>query len=255
MIARFLLAFWLLLQVSVAGPGNQLLLSYKAPAASGSITVTGAAKNSGTTSTLSATISPSAGELLVVFFGEYGTSAIDATVTDNLGSAGWTKAGSVLNTSTTGIGISCWYLANASASITTVTATRSTGSSDATICVHRVSGCSTSSPFTTGELATNTGTAVTSGSTGNLTNATANSILFAGIINSSGANPATLTINSTGTTGTWNLYNSTNSQELNGTAHMTISCPNIVVSSSSARGHGWAFEASQRYAAMAVAFH
>ena len=254
MIIRFLIAFWILLQASVAGPSQQMLLAQKT-ATSGSISVTGAAKNSGTTSTLSATISPSSGELLVVFFVEYGTSAIDATVTDNLSSAGWTKAGSVLNTSSTGIGISCWYLANASASITTVTATRSTGSLDATICVHRVSGCSTSSPFTSGELSTNTGTAVTSGSTGNFTNATANSIFFAGIVNSSGANPATLTINSTGTTGTWDLYNSTNSQELNGTSFMTISCPNVIVSSSSARGHGWAFEASQRYAAMAVAFH
>lgn len=255
MITRFLLAFWLLLQVSVAGPGNQLLLSYKAPAASGSITVTGAAKGADTTGNATATITPASGEMLVAITAEYGASVNNGTVSDNLASAGWTKVISDVETTSGGIGIAIWYLANASPSITTVTFTHSTSAVYNTIVVHRVSGVSTSTPFTSGEATTAKSAGATTLATGNISNATANSIYFAGVVNGSGNNPCTLTINSTGTTGTWNLYNSTNSQELNAALNMPLSVPNIIVSSTASRGHGWTFESSLRCAAAVAVFH
>lgn len=216
---------------------------------------TGAAKGVSAGGNPSATITPASGECLVVWTSEYGASgALNGTVTDNLGSAGWTKALSVSNTSAGTIGLMCWYLPNASASITTVTFNRSTGSSYATLCVHRVPGVSTSTPFTSGESISATGTA-SSCSTGGVTNATANSIFFAGAVSSSGVNPCTLSINNTGSTGTWSLYNSTNSQDLDGVNNIVISCPNQVVSSSASRAHSWAFEASLRYACGIVVFH
>lgn len=221
----------------------------------GGISVNGAAKGVATSANPSATITPASGECLVAWTCEYGASgSLDGTVTDNLGSSGWTKALSVANTSAGTIGLMCWYLPNASTSITSVIFNRSTGSIYATVCVHRVSGISTSTPFTSGESNSSTGTA-SSCATGSATNATTNSIYFAGVVDGSGANPCTLTINNTGSTGTWSLYNSTNSQELNGFDNMAISCPYQIVSSSAARAHSWAFEASLRYACGIVVFH
>ena len=254
MITRFLFALCLLLQVAVAGPAQQLLLA-KAPAAAGSISVTGAAKASAFNANAVVTITPASGEMLVAISCEYGASVNNGTVSDDLASAGWTKVTSDVETSAGGIGIAIWYLANASPSITTVTFTRSTGTSYNTLIVHRVSGVSTSAPFTSGEAATAKSAGATTLATGNVSNATANSIYFAGVINGSGNNPCTMTINSTGTTGTWNLYNSTNSQELDAAANMPLSVPNIIVSSTASRGHGWTFESSLRCTAAVAVFH
>ncbi len=253
MITRFIITLWLIASVCCAGP-MQLLLGQKTPAAAG-ISVNGAAKASAFNANPTATITPASSECLIVWTSEYGASgSLNGTVTDDLGSAGWTQAVSVANTSAGTIGLMCWYLPNASPSITTVTFNRSTGSSYATLCVHRVSGLSTSTPFTGGELNSSTGTAAAAQS-GTVSNGTANSIYFAGVVNGSGNDPCTLTINSTGTTGTWSLYNSTNSQELSSFSNMNISCPNLIVASSSARGHGWAFEGSLRYACAVAVFH
>jgi len=253
MITRFLLAFWLLLQVSVAGPGNQLLLSYKAPSGGGGgLAVVGAFKNTSTTTTCAVTVSGiSTGDLLVACFSEYNVSTEGSAMTDNLASAGWTK---VAGTSDGLVAISIWYLANASSSITTVTGTRSTGATDTCLVVHRVTGASTSTPFTSGERATANGGSANP-QTSAVSNATAASIYFAAVGNNSGANPATYTINSTGTTGTWAIYDSTNSQELDGSAHMTINVPYQIVSSTASRGHGWNTSTSQRYAAAVAVFH
>lgn len=220
-----------------------------------SMAPTGTAKASAFTGNPSATITPSSSEGLIAWTCEYGASgSLNGTVTDNLGSAGWAQAATVSNTSAGTIGLMCWYLPNASPSITSVTFNRSTGSIYATICVHRVSGISTSSPFTGGETSSATGTA-SSCATGSATNATANSIYFAGVVDGSGANPCTLTINNTGSTGTWALHDSTNSQELNAFDNMPISVVYQVVTSSAARAHSWAFEGSLRYACAVAVFH
>lgn len=254
MIIRFLLAFWMLMQVSVAGPGQQMWLAQKTAAASG-IAVNGAAKASALNANASVSITPASGEMLVAISCEYGASVNNGTVSDDLSSAGWTKVTSDVETTAGGIGIAIWYLANASPSITTVTFTRSTGTSYNTLIVHRVSGVSTSTPFTSGEASTGKNAGATSLATGNVSNGTANSIYFAGVVTGSGNNPCTLTINSTGTTGTWNLYNSTNSQELNAFDNMPLSVPNLIVSSTASRGHGWAFESSLRCTAAVAVFH
>lgn len=255
MIYRFLIAFWILLQASVAGPTQQMLIATGAAASAGGITVTGAAKGVATTGNASATITPASGETLVAITSEYGYSSLNGTVTDNLGSAGWTKAGSLTEASGGNIGLSVWFLANASPSITTVSFSHSTGSLYNTICVHRVSGVSTSSPFTSGEFASNSAGTGSNGTSGNVSNGTATSIFFAATVNGSGANPCTFTINSTGTTGTWTLYNSTNSQERNAFDNMPINVVYQVVSSSASRGHGWTYEGSLRWAGAVFVLH
>lgn len=251
---RFLLSLFILLQCAVAGPSQQMWLAQKTAAAAG-IAVNGAAKNSALSANASVSITPASGEMLVAIACEYGASVNNGTVSDNLSSAGWTKVTSDVETSAGGIGIAIWYLANASPSITTVTFTRSTGTSYNTLIVHRVSGVSTSTPFTSGEAATAKSSGATSLATGGVSNATANSIYFAGVVNGSGNNPCTMTINSTGTTGTWSLYNATNSQELNAFDNMPLSVPNLIVSSTASRGHGWAFESSLRCTAAIAVFH
>lgn len=254
MITRFLFTLCLLLQAAVAGPSQQLLLA-QVPAPSSGIAVNGAAKNSAFNANASVSITPASSEMLVAIACEYGASVNNGTMSDNLSSAGWTKVTSDVETSSGGIGISIWYLANASPSITTVTFTRSTGTSYNTLIVHRVSGVSTSAPFTSGESATAKSAGATSLATGAVSNATANSIYFAGVVTGSGNNPCTMTINSSGTTGTWNLYNSTNSQELDAFNNMPLSVPNIIVTSTASRGHGWAFESSLRCTAAVAIFH
>lgn len=254
MIIRFIITLWLIASVCFAGP-MQLLLGQKSAAAPAGIAVNGAAKASALNANASVSITPASSETLVAIACEYGASVNNGTVSDNLSSAGWTKATSDVETSAGGIGIAIWYLANASPSITTVTFTRSTGTSYNTLIVHRVSGVSTSTPFTSGEAATAKSAGATSLATGTVSNGTANSIYFAGVVTGSGNNPCTLTINSSGTTGTWGLYNSTNSQELNAFDNMPLSVPNIIVSSTAARGHGWAFESSLRCTAAVAVFH
>lgn len=254
MIIRFLISFWILIQVSVAGPQQQILIALGNNPVSG-ISVTGAAKGVATTGNASATITPSSGEALIAWACEYGYSTLNGTVTDDLSSAGWTKIGSLTEASGGNIGLSVWYLANASPSITTVIFNHSSGSLYNTICVHRVAGVSTSSPFTTGEFASNSSGTGSNGTSSTVSNGTANSIFFAATVNGSGANPCTFTINSTGTTGTWTLHDSTNSQERNAFDNMPINVVYQIVSSSASRGHGWTYEGSLRWAAAVAVLH
>ena len=254
MITRFLLAFWLLLQVSVAGPGNQLLLSYKAPAVGGSLTVVNAWKNGGNGgSTLTITISPTAGNLLVCGFSEWQSTADNSAMSDDVGgTTGWTK---VVRSVSGNVSVVIWYKANVPSGITTLTYTRSTGATYYDGIVHEISGASTSSPFTSGESAANGGTATTNPTTGTATIATANSILFAVISNYDPNNPATFTVNGTGSTPSsgWAYYSS-NSSQLNGAGNQPIGVPYVVVSTTGGKAHGWT-TGSYQYAAAIAAFH
>ncbi len=123
-----------------------------------------------------------------------------------------------------------------------LTANGGTSSTFVTAAFHEVSGADQTAPFTGGEAG---GSAGIGGITGNpvtpaVTNSNANSIFFAIMANSDGSNPATMTVNSTGSTPTgWALANTTNSQELDGSAFQDMSVPFLVVSSSAGTRHGW----------------
>lgn len=227
---------------------------YASGGGGGGLSVSGAWKASGSTSTVSCTVAITSGRLIIAAVSEYLVTTNNATVSDNVGgTTGWVNVGRATDLSSNGIGVSLFYKANAPSGITTITGTKSTGTADFTIIVHEVTGASTSSPFTGGEVATANGVSA-NGQTGTVTNGTANSIYFAVGADSAPATPATMTINSTGTTGTWALYNSTNSQELDA-ATAVASVPYLIVSSSAARGHGWAWDTTRRWACVAAAFH
>lgn len=196
-------------------------------------------------------VSPSAGSLLVLVgytYGGVGASAL--TITDNIGSGVW----SVVTTKdvATGLHIGMWYQKNCPAGITTITV--SNGATEVQSIIHEVTGASASAPFTAGEFSTpGTGTS-TNPQTGTVTYATNNTILFAAMTNLDSGNPATATVNSTGSTGgTWSLF-STNSRELNGGGIGVLSVPSLIVAASGSAVHGWATSNFQ-WATISAAFH
>ncbi len=200
------------------------------------------------------TISPTAGNLLVVAVTGYSGNNANHGITDNIdGATGWTKVGGVQNGSGDPECVSLWYKKNIPAGITSLVCTAGVGTVITIAIAHEVSGASTSSPFTGGEAATNAVTATTNAQTGSVTNATANSIFFAVLTNNDGTNPALMDINGTGTVGTWNLYNA-NSFYSNGASLYPVSVPNIIVSSGAARVHGWTTN-SKSTATVIAAFH
>jgi hypothetical protein len=206
---------------------------------------------SGSANNVAVTVAPAAGNLLVLCAIE-DTAGI-SSVSDNIdGATGWIQVFDYAPTSTH---LGCWYKKNLPAGITTVTVT-ATGGQFITAIFHEVSGASTSAPFTTGEFATkNNNSNTTNPQTSALVNATPNSILFALCDDfSSSANPITMTINGTGTSGTYNLFSTSNSQELNAIANDALSVANIIVSSSASQIHGWTTANDQGTTAI-VAFH
>ena len=255
MITRFLLAFWLLLQVSVAGPGNQLLLSYKAPAAGGGTpTLANCWKNVGNSgSNLSVTVSPTAGSCLVVALAEYTSSADNSSISDNVGSTtGWTKVVRAVNTDGC---VVLWYKANIPSGITSVTYTKSTGASYYNVHVFEITGANTSTPFTTGESSTATGSS-SSANSGTVTTATANSVLVAITTPwDAGGNPETLNLNAASTSGaTWSHFNAS-AKEDNGAVNLVSSAPTATLSTTGARIHYWGFSASRSWASAMIAIH
>jgi hypothetical protein len=193
----------------------------------------------------------SSGNLLVLCV--VNDTAAVSSVSDNIGgTAGWTQ---VFDYHPTTTHLGCWYKKNAPSGINTVTVT-ATGGAFITAIIHEVQGASTTAPFTTGEFATQVFlSATTNPQTPGLVNGTPASILFAfdADLDQTG-NPATLTINGTGTVGTWNLFSSSNSQELNAVANDITSVPNIIVSSSATQVHGWTIPSGREPVAI-VAFH
>lgn len=236
---------------------QQMLLGAHAAAPSG-LTVVQAAKGiqlSGTTVTVS--ISPTAGNMLVVGAMTYSFSAsLVLSCSDNIGGGtGWVSV--TQQTFNAGGGnTALFYKPNVPSGITTITLTQTNPTAQVEAIVHEVSGASPTTPFTTGEDNSGASTSGTNPQTGSATNATPASILFAFMTTDASVNPANLTINGTGTVGTWNLFDSTNSQELNAATNWPMSMPNQVVSSSAAQAHGWTITSGDAPTAQIIAaFH
>ena len=210
----------------------------------GTPTLANAWKNVGNGgSSLSVTVSPSAGSCLALGVAEYQSTADNTSISDNIdGTTGWTKVVRAVN----GDGsVVLWYKKNIPSGITSVVLTRSTGASYYNCHIHEITGASTSSPFTSGESSTATGSG-TSANTGTVTTATANSIMVAITTPyDDGGNPSTLTLNAAGTSGaTWSHYNSA-SKEDNGSVNLVSSNPTAFVSTTGERIHYCTFARSR----------
>lgn len=199
------------------------------------ISVANAWKNPSTAQSSAVTVAPSAGNALVVFVGGWNVAAASISVSDNIGgTSGWAlAAGSNIASAAVG---AFFYKTNIPAGITTVTVNLGAGGTYCSPIIHEVVGANV---FTAGEAASGTQTGTTNPQTSQITNGTANSIYFAGFTNDEPANPGTAGINGTGTDGTWNLFSTTNSRELNGVSFAIEAVPNIIVSTSAPRRHGW----------------
>ena len=204
-------------------------------------------------SSLSVTVSPTAGSCLAVGVAEYQSAADNTSISDNVdGTTGWTKAIRAANSDGS---VVLWYKKNIPSGVSSVVLTRSTGASYYNCHVIEISGANTSSPFTTGESSSATGSSSTA-NTGTVTTATANSILV-GITTPSdeGINPATLTLNAAGTSGgTWSHYNSA-AKEDNGAVNLVSSAPTASVSATGAKIHYWTFSGSRTWVGAMIAIH
>lgn len=224
---------------------------YNPPAAAGGggggLAIAHAWKGVTATTPLAVTVSPSAGNLLVVCGSS--NSGDVSSISDNIGgTTGWTKVGSSTQSSFAWI----WYKKNIPGGITSI----SIAAVDfISATVNEVSGASASAPFTIGESGgNNSNSGTTNPQTPTVNNATAASIYFAVLNNADGANPVTYTINGTGTSGTWSLFSSTQSQELDANDWQPFSNPYMIVSSSASRKHGWT-TSSFAYMTFIAAFH
>lgn len=219
-----------------------------APAA---IAVVQAVKHSdgGSAFTNQVAISPAAGNLLVAAYVVNQTGADVTNVQDNVdGFTGWQKC---VSTNYPNVAVGIWYLKNCPAGITSVTLWTS-GGHDVINIIHEVSGCSTTSPFTIGEVGDSIGTSVNP-LTGAVSS-TPKSICFAAMTGDAPDSPATMGINGASTVGAWNLTSSSNSQETDGADFQILSVPNIIVSSPASQAHGWTGENVAWGAVMAI-FH
>lgn len=203
-----------------------------------------------------ASITPTSGRLLVVGVYCYTGLHANVTVIDNIDVTGasWIKIGGANNL----VGNSCvalFYKAASPIGLTSITAACA-GGTYVTSCIFEVSGAA-ASPFTIGESAfnSNSDTNTTNPQTGNITTATANSLIFSICGNNSNGNPVTLTINAAGgTVGTWNLYPGGNSEELDASTYGAFSMPNIAAVAAGTQSHGWT--SADAYQAIGIAaFH
>ncbi len=230
------------------GAVQQAMLAQNIAAAAG-ISVATAWKTHQTSGAAAAvTVAPASGQTLIVAIFSFGGSGTTGHgVSDNInGSTGWAQCGATQRSGS--LNWSMWYLpkASVSASITTVTAT-GLGTTYVAI-VHAVSGLS-ASPFTGTEVGYSA-TTTANPQTASVTNGTANSVFFAMAENAAHS----LTINGTGSVGTWNLKDATNSQETNAGTYLGASVPNIIVSSGTAEVHGWTVTSSAN-GTLIAAFH
>lgn len=193
--------------------------------------------SSGTSVTVNSAWTVSAGNLL------------NAWITSYQGAFGNHVASGSVNGTFTAVGgatyaanccLSTHYKKNSSSGLENLTANGGTGANGVVGVFHEVSAMDTTAPFTAGEYNIVTYTAATNPQTGSITNSAANSVFFAALTNMAGGNPATLTVNSTGSNPTgWALKDATNSQETNAATYMALSVAYLVVSSGAATKHGW----------------
>lgn len=232
----FLSAIPCLAQVGKSSLGN-VALGNVTPAVVAVIpTINNAWQNTSAGSSVAVTVAATAGRASVVWVGGADSATPGAlwTVSDNIdGTTGWSKIiGRTNNLSTYSMDGYFWVKFNMPSGVTTITITGSGSASFLASVIHEVSNVSAA---TAGESNGSTYTGSTNPQTGTANNATASSIFFAGV---TGDGAGDFTINQTGTTGTWNHYSSASHIFGAGSATMT-SVPNIVVSSSASRGHGW----------------
>lgn len=257
MIRNFIVSCLLLASLNLQAAPAQLGFWQKT-AVTANIVVQNAWKGgvgSGTSCTV--TVSPTAGNLMVVVIAGYLGTVSNHAVSDNIdGTTGWVAIAEIASASAAN-NISMWYKKNVPSGVTTLTLDGGASTLAINGNAHEVSGCSTTAPFTSGEYSATSSSpvATTNPVTGSATNATANSIFFACCGNIDSSNPTTFTINQTGTVGTWNLFSSTNSQELNGANRNVISVPNIIVSSGTAEAHGWTSASRGDQKMIIAAFH
>lgn len=206
-------------------------------AATAGLSVSALGKNYSVAQTTALSATPPTGTCVVAFITSVGTNHNEGhAMTSTTGT--WVKIGGDGQAGT--YGTSAWYLANCPSGITTITADGGAGCTNISVCVQYVTGASTSAPFTAGEFAVNHSlTPATLWTTGSVTNATPNSVGFAYCPSGSGSSTATMTINSSGTTGTWSLANSTTCQHTDGGTAQVFSAPSIIKTTSGATVHAW----------------
>lgn len=222
-------------------------------AGGGGIAVNAAAKASAVATSAAISLSPATGSACVVTLSTYLGDSANHAVTDNIsGATGWVNI--FRSAASGGMRCSMFVKYSMSAGVTTITADGGALTVALTGIAHEVTGITA---FTGGETANATFSSTVNPQTGTVTNATAASIYFAVMGNDSGANPATATVNSTGSSGgTWALFNSTNSQELNGSSNIVASVAYLIVATGAGRVHGWTIESSSLQGVIgAAAFH
>lgn len=232
------------------GLGDLAAKKAAAAAGGGTPTINNAWKTFNAAGPLALTVSPTAGHALVVAVAaaQSQTPGAAMAVSDNIdGTTGWTKCTGRTNAAV-GYSMTVFIFIKLSvpSGVTTVTATDSDGSFFEII-AHDVSNISTftSSEVNNAELDTGTNP-----QTGTVNNGTAASIYFAAAVSDG---TGSWVINQTGTTGTWNHF-SANSHEDDGNTKTATSVANIVVSTSTARGHGWTCDTGNEAQCIAV-FH
>lgn len=219
--------------LAVVGGGNTITIdnSWKGTGNSGANVIT--------------TVAPTAAKALVVCVVSY--SGDFTTCGDNIDSTnGWILA--VKTNSSSQYYCAIWYKFNIPSGLLRIT---NVGGAYLSAAVHQVTGITA---YTTSEQKA-IATSGTTLSVGSVANGTSPSVFFACATVASGSNPATMTVNASGSAGgTWSLYNSSNCQELDGANLEPMSAPSLIVTSAQTATHVWTVENVASAAVMAC-FH
>lgn len=201
----------------------------------------------------SGSVAPTATNGLVVGIATAGGTSVLHAVTDNVdGATGWVKV--INKDSGANVTGSIWYKKNIPSGITSITVDGGLTTDAVTGFVHEVVGASATTMFTSGEAGQQDTSSTTNPTTPAVTNATAASAFFALVVTGNATNPATWTVNSTGSTGiTWTHRSATNSVETDQT-FIPASMPSGVASASASTAHGWTAD-SANGATLIACFH
>lgn len=208
-------------------------------------------KNSAATTSVAVTVAPTAGHACVVVVSGYQSNPANHAVSDNISSTtGWVNI--LSGTFFANIGISIWAKYSIASGVTTITCTGGAGSGTTQGIVHEVTGITA---FTGGEAAFADVGATAAPATTAKTNATAASIFFGVVATlTPSGNPATATINASGTVGTWALADATHSQELDADNWVVTSVVYQIVASGASRSHTWTVTSAAGNTGIAI-FH
>lgn len=195
----------------------------------------------GSSTTVASAWTVSAGSALVCH-----VSAVGGAETNHAASGGTNGAYTRVGQAAAGNArASVLYKVNAAAGLESLTVNGGASCTIITGIFHEATGVAAAA-FTTGEAAVAAYASTTNPQSGSVTNAVANSIFFAGVVDDGGANPSITAINATGSAPAsgWATLDATNSQENNGSAWEPVNVVYRVVSSSAATKHGWTTEAA-----------